>query len=144
MVIQKSVSFIVTYARLITYFGNFVFGFSSCRLRDFLYNIFRLQGKMGMTKWKINRLLCNTLVTSSPKTTRNEITKMGWNAHYSDLNWHQGWIQMQFCQWDPQRMLLRVKRRDQCPYSCFCCKLAQRTEHEEHQQTLPWLTTPLL
>ena len=63
---------------------------------------------------------------------------------YTDLNWHQGWIQMQFCQWDPQRMLLRVKRQDQCPFSCFLRKLAQRTEHEEHQQTLPWLTWPLL
>ena len=68
-------------ARLITYFGNFVFGFSSLRLRDFLYDVFRLQGKMGKTKWKINKLLRNILVTSSPKTTNNEVTKMGWNAH---------------------------------------------------------------
>jgi hypothetical protein len=38
------------FARLITYFGNFVFGFLSLRLRDFLYDVFRLQGKMGETK----------------------------------------------------------------------------------------------
>ena len=34
----------------ITYFGNFVFSFSSLRLRDFLYDVFHLQGKMGMTR----------------------------------------------------------------------------------------------
>ena len=35
----------ITNAWLITYFDNFVFGFSSLRLRDFLYDVFRLQGK---------------------------------------------------------------------------------------------------
>ena len=70
----------VSNARLITYFGNFVFCFLSLRLRDFPYNVFHLQGKMGKTKWKINKLLCNILVTSSPKTTKNEVTKMWWNA----------------------------------------------------------------
>ena len=70
-------------ARLITYFGNFVFGFSSLRLRDFPYDVFCLQGKTGKTKWKINKLLCNILVTSSPKTTKNKVTKMWWNAHIS-------------------------------------------------------------
>ena len=40
----------LTFAQLITYFGNFVFGFSSLRLGDFLYDVFRLQGKMGKTK----------------------------------------------------------------------------------------------
>ena len=70
----------VAIAQLITYFGNFVFGFLSLGLRDFLYDVFCLQGKMGKTKWKINKLLHNTLVTSSPKTTKNEVTKMGWNA----------------------------------------------------------------
>ena len=39
-----------TFARLITYFGNFYFGFLSVRLRDFLFNIFHLQGKMGKMK----------------------------------------------------------------------------------------------
>ena len=34
--------------------SKFVFGFSSLRLHDFLYNVFRLQGKMGKTKWKVN------------------------------------------------------------------------------------------
>ena len=58
----------VSYARLITYFGNFIFGFSSLRLRDFLYDVFCLQGKMGKTKWKISKLLRNILVTLSPKT----------------------------------------------------------------------------
>jgi len=60
-------------AWFITYFGNFFFGFSSLRLHD----IFRLQCKMGNTKRKINKLLRNTLVTSSPETTKNEVTKMG-------------------------------------------------------------------
>ena len=71
----------VKYTRLNTYFGNFIFGFSSLSLYDFLYNVFYLQGKMGKTKWKINKLLSNILVTSLPKTTKNEVTKMGWNAH---------------------------------------------------------------
>ena len=66
-------------------FCNFVFGFSSLKLRDFLYYVFRLQGKMGKTKWKINKLLRNILVTSSPKTTKNDVTKMGWNAQYLKL-----------------------------------------------------------
>jgi hypothetical protein len=39
-----------TIAGLITYFGNFVFGFLSLRLRGFLYDVFHLQGKMGKTK----------------------------------------------------------------------------------------------
>ena len=37
-------------ARLITYFGDFVFGFSSLRLHDFLYNVFCLQGKIVKMK----------------------------------------------------------------------------------------------
>ena len=65
-----------------TYFGNFVFGFSSLRMRDFLYNVFHCQGKM---KWKRNKLSCNILVTSSPKAARNKVTKMGWNAHKSKI-----------------------------------------------------------
>ena len=39
-------------AQLITYFGKFVSGFLSLRLRDFLYYVFRLQGKTGKTKIK--------------------------------------------------------------------------------------------
>jgi hypothetical protein len=66
----------VSNAGLITYFGNFVFGFSSLRLSDFLYNIFYLQGKMDKTKWKINKLLRNILVLLLPNTTKNEVTKM--------------------------------------------------------------------
>ena len=72
----------LTFARLITYFGNFVFGFLSHRLRDFPYDVFRLQDKTDKTKWKINKLLRNILVTSSPKTTKNEVTKMWCNAHF--------------------------------------------------------------
>jgi hypothetical protein len=30
---------------------------------------------------KVNKLLCNILVTSLPKTTKSQVTKMGWNAH---------------------------------------------------------------
>ena len=70
-----SVQDIIIYARLITYFGNFVFGFSSLRLRDFLYDIFRLQGKMGKTKWKINKLLLNILVTSCQKQPKMKLPK---------------------------------------------------------------------
>ena len=77
---------LVTNARLITYFGNFIFVFLSIRLCDFLYNVFRLQGRMGKTKWKIDKLLRNILVTSSPKTTKNEVTKVGWNAQMSGTN----------------------------------------------------------
>ena len=71
----------VNIAQLITYFGNFGFGFSSLTLSDFQYNTFHLKGKMGKRKWKINELLHNILVTSLPKTSKNEVTKMGWNAH---------------------------------------------------------------
>ena len=71
-----------TYAWLITYFGNLFFGFSSLRFPDFLHNVFHLQGKMGKTKLKIKKLLCNILINSLPKTTKNEVTKMGWNAPY--------------------------------------------------------------
>ena len=67
----------VPFARLITYFCNFVFSFLSLRLRDFPYYVFRLRGKTGKTKWKINKLLCSLLVTSMPKITKNKVTKMG-------------------------------------------------------------------
>ena len=77
-------SCVETFAWLITYFGNFIFGFLSLRLHDYLYDVFRLQGKMGKTKRKINKLLHNILVTLTPKTIKNEVTKMGWNAHL----WH--------------------------------------------------------
>ena len=66
---------------IFTNFGNFIYGFSSLRLWNFLNNVFRLQGETGKTKWKINKLLRNILVISSPKTTKNEVTKMGYNAH---------------------------------------------------------------
>ena len=36
-------------------------------MRDFLYDVFHLQGKTDKTKWKINKLLRNIFVTSSPK-----------------------------------------------------------------------------
>ena len=64
---KRSFLFLSMNVRLITYFGNFVFGCSSLRLCDFLCDVFRLQGKMGKTKWKINKLLRNILVTLSPK-----------------------------------------------------------------------------
>ena len=63
-----------TNVRPITYFGNFVFDFL---LRDFLYNVFRLQGKMGKMTCKINKVLHTILGTLSPKTTKNEVTIMG-------------------------------------------------------------------
>ena len=51
--------------------------FSSLWLRDFLYDVLRLQGKSGKTKRKINKPLRNIFVTSLPKTTKNQVTKMG-------------------------------------------------------------------
>ena len=72
---------IISIAWLITYFGNFVFGFSSLGLCDFLYDVFRLKGKKDKTKWKISKPLHNILVTALLKTTRNEVTKIGWNPH---------------------------------------------------------------
>ena len=62
-------------ARLITYFRNFDFSFSSLRFPDFMYNDFCLQGKMGKLKWKINKLLVNILVTSSPKQPKMKLAK---------------------------------------------------------------------
>ena len=70
-------------ALLIKYFGNFVFGFSSLRLHDFLSDVFHLQGKMGKMKCIINKLLRNILVTLFPKTTKNEVTKLGWTMNRS-------------------------------------------------------------
>ena len=59
--------------------GNFVFGFSSLRLRDFLYDVFHLQGKMGKMKKKINKLSRNILVKFIlfEKHTKNKVTKIG-------------------------------------------------------------------
>ena len=34
-------------------------------------------------KWKINNTLHNIFLTSPPKTTKNEVTEMGWKAHLS-------------------------------------------------------------
>jgi hypothetical protein len=53
-------------------------GFLSLYLRDFPYNVFRFQSK---TEWKINKLLCNIFKTSLLKTTKNQVTKMGWKQH---------------------------------------------------------------
>ena len=60
--------------------------FLSLRLRDFLYDVFRLQGKMGKTKWKINKLLCNIFVTLFPKATKNQDTKIRWKGHWMFLS----------------------------------------------------------
>ena len=35
---------------------------------------------LALLSKKVNKLLCNILVTSSPKTTKNQVTKMGWKA----------------------------------------------------------------
>ena len=48
--INGAKDFFKSNARLITNFGNFVFGFSSNRLRCFLFYVFRLQGKTGKMK----------------------------------------------------------------------------------------------
>ena len=77
MNVDKNGHFSTTYARLITYFGNFVFGFFVT-----LVAWFSVQGKTGKTKWKINKLLRNIFITSLPKTTKNQVTKMGWKQHY--------------------------------------------------------------
>ena len=46
----QSLTCVTFIAWLITCFGNFVYGFLSLRLRDFLYDVFLLQGKMDKTK----------------------------------------------------------------------------------------------
>ena len=69
-----------------------VLGFLSLWIRDLLYDVFCLQGKTGKTKWKINKLLRNIFVTLSPKTTKNEVTKMGWNAHRILYFWYNFFI----------------------------------------------------
>ena len=59
-------------ARLITYFHNFDFSFSSLRLRDFLYNVFHLQGKMGKTKLpKYYLIVCLFFILSYPSCIAN-------------------------------------------------------------------------
>ena len=68
-----------------SHIGNFFFGFSILRLHDFLYDVFHLQGKMAKMKWKIYKLLHNILVTSSPKTTKIEVTKMDANVGIWDM-----------------------------------------------------------
>ena len=35
---------------------------------------------------KVNKLLQNILVTSSPKTNKNQVTKMGWKQHLSRMH----------------------------------------------------------
>jgi hypothetical protein len=55
--------------------NNFVFGFSLLWLRDFLYDVFRLQGKKDKMKWKINKLLHIILVSWLPKTTKIKLPK---------------------------------------------------------------------
>ena len=82
-----------------THFGNIVFGFSSLRLCDFLYNVFHLEGKMDRTKWKINKLLRNILVTSLPKTTKKQSYQNGMKRSLKKftrpqvfLDSHQIWL----------------------------------------------------
>ena len=36
---------------------------------------------LALLSQKVNKLLCNILVTLSPKTTKNQVTKMVWKAH---------------------------------------------------------------
>ena len=36
---------------------------------------------LALLSKKVNKLLCNILVTWSPKTTKNQVTKMGWKDH---------------------------------------------------------------
>ena len=65
-----------TFARLITYFGNFGLG----NLVTLVVWISVQCFPFARQKWKINILLSNIFVTSLPKTTQNEVTKMGWKA----------------------------------------------------------------
>ena len=48
--------------------------FSVCNARD------------GQDEMKMNKLLRNILITSLPKTTKNKVTKMGWNSHSFQFN----------------------------------------------------------
>ena len=76
--------FSIRYAQLITYFGNFVFGFFvTCVIFCTMYNIIRLQGKTSKTKSKINKLLLNIFVNSLPKTTKKKLPK--WDETITSL-----------------------------------------------------------
>ena len=65
------------YAKFITNFGNFVFGFfSPFWLHDFLYFEIRFCTVLRCSVKKVNKLLHNILVTSSLKTTKNQVAKL--------------------------------------------------------------------
>ena len=61
-----------TFVRLITYFGNFVFGFLSLRLRNFFVGCFPFARQDGQDEIKNKQT-----ITLSPKTTKNDVAKMG-------------------------------------------------------------------
>ena len=63
-------------ARLITNFGNFCFGFFVILVAYFFTLNFRFACLALLSK-EVNKLLHNILVTSLPKTAKNQVTKMG-------------------------------------------------------------------
>ena len=72
----------------ITYFGNFIFGkfifgffHFSCVIFCTMFSV--CKASRARQKWKMNKLLRNIFVTLSPKTTKNQVTKMGWKQHLS-------------------------------------------------------------
>ena len=67
---------LANYARLILVTSVLVFLHLGCVI---YIPVYRLEGKMGKTKWKTNKTLRDILLTSSPKTTKNEVIKLGWN-----------------------------------------------------------------
>ena len=59
--------------------------FSSNKVERFLFPCVPFLPVLPCSVKKVNKLLCNILVTSSPKTTKNQVTKMGWKAHLSKI-----------------------------------------------------------
>ena len=66
------------FARLITYFRNFVFRQSyQNKVARFLFPCVSLLPVLRCSVRKLNKLLHNILVTLLPKTTETEVSKMG-------------------------------------------------------------------
>ena len=73
----------------ITYFCNFIFRQSyryiKNRLRDFHFHVFHIFPVLPCSVKIVNKLLCNIMVTSLPKTTKNQVTKIEWKAYSVEI-----------------------------------------------------------
>ena len=72
------------FARLITYFLCSFFA-KTTKIPKTGSKIFISMCSVYCSVKKVNKLLCNILVTWPPKTTKNQVTKMGWKAHKDTL-----------------------------------------------------------